>query len=113
MGPHRGLLPLRTQSKISGNINAKEALPIRQAAIKMDHPQGPTPLQFDNKCAMGILISILKQRQSKGMDTHFYWLRDRHRQCQLYYHWKRSITQLNTTSFKDHYVSNNLTRTTS
>jgi hypothetical protein len=44
-----------------GYINAKEALPIRQAAIKMGHPQGPTPLQFDNKCAMGILTGVLKQ----------------------------------------------------
>ena len=74
-----------------GFINAKQALPIRQAAIEMGHPQGPTPLQFDNKCAMGILTGILKQRQSKGMDMRFYWLRDRHGQKQFYVHWKKGI----------------------
>ena len=74
-----------------GYINAKDALPIRQAAIEMGHPQGPTPLQFDNQCAMGILTGVLEQRQSKGMDMRFHWLRDRHKQQQFYCHWKRAI----------------------
>ena len=69
-----------------GFINAKQALPIQQAAIEMGHPQGPTPLQFDNKCAMGILTGVLKQHQSKGMDMRFYWLRDHHAQLQFYVH---------------------------
>ena len=85
-----------------GYINAKEALPIRQAAIEMGHPHGPTPLQFDNKCAMGILTGVLKQRQSKGMDMRFYWLRDRHRQGQFYCHWKRGIYNLGDYQSKAH-----------
>ena len=44
-----------------GFINAKQALLIRQAAIEMGHPQGPTPLQFENKCAMGILTGVRPQ----------------------------------------------------
>jgi hypothetical protein len=35
----------------AGFINAREGLAIRQAAIEMGYPQGPTPLQFDNLCA--------------------------------------------------------------
>ena len=81
---------------------SKEALPIRQAAIEMGHPQGPTPLQFDNKCAMGILTGVLKQRQSKGMDMRFYWLRDRHEQHQFYCHWKRGIYNLGDYQSKAH-----------
>ena len=38
----------------------------------MGHPQGPAPLQSDNKCAHGILTGLLKQKQSKGMDMKFY-----------------------------------------
>jgi hypothetical protein len=77
-----------------GYINAKEAIPICQAAIEMGHPQGPTPLQFDNKCAMGILTGVLEQWQSKGMDMRYYWLRDHHGQGQFYCHWKRGIYNL-------------------
>ena len=73
-----------------GYINAKEALPIRQTVIEMGHPQGPTPLKFDNKCAHGILTGVLKQKQSKGMDMQFYWLRDRYiEQNKFHTHWKR------------------------
>ena len=103
-----------------GYINAKAALPIRQAAIEMGHPQGPTPLQFDNKCAMGILTGVLKQRQSKGMDMRFYWLRDRHSQNQFHCHWKKGIFNLGDYQSKPHpskthriqrpsFVLNNLT----
>ena len=46
-----------------GYINSKEALPIRQTETEMGHPHGPTPLQFDNKCAYGILTGVLEQEQ--------------------------------------------------
>ena len=48
------------ESETGGDyINAKEALPIRHTAIEMVHPQGMTPLKFDNKCAYGILTGVL------------------------------------------------------
>ena len=31
----------------------------------MGHPQGPLPLQFDKKCAHGILTEVLKQKNLK------------------------------------------------
>ena len=56
----------------------------------MGHPQGPTPLQFDNKCAHGILTGELKQKHSKSMDMRFNWLRDRAMaQQQFHIYWKR------------------------
>ena len=39
----------------AGFLNAKDMVPIRTMLQEMGHPQGPTPLQFDNKCATGIL----------------------------------------------------------
>ena len=103
-----------------GYINTKDALPIRQAAIEMGHPQGPTPLQFDNKRAMGILTGILKQRQSKGMDMRFYWLRDRYGQKQFFIYWRKGIYNLGDYQSKAHptkhhinqrpfFVNNNVT----
>jgi len=79
-----------------GFINARHSIPIRQtAAIKMNHQQGPTPLQFDNLCATGILTGELKQKQSKYMDMRFYWLRERAlEQKQLHVHWKCGETNL-------------------
>jgi hypothetical protein len=74
----------------SGFINnAKDAVPMRQTLTEMGHLQGPTPLQFDNKCAVGILNDNVVQRRSKAMDMQFYWLRDRQRQKQFHVHWKR------------------------
>ena len=63
--------------KGGGYINAKESLPIRQRAIDMGHPQGPTQLQFENKFSHVILTGVPKQKQSKVMDMQFYWLHDR------------------------------------
>ena len=104
-----------------GYINARELIPLRQTAIEMGHPQGPTPLQFDNKCAHGILTGELKQKQSKCMDMRYYWLRDRAlEQKQLHVHWKRGDTNLGDYTTKHHptqhhvkirptYVANQLT----
>ena len=56
----------------------------------MVHPQGRTPLQFDNKFAHGILTGVLKQKQYKGMEMKLYWLRDISKeQKQFHTHWKR------------------------
>ena len=77
-----------------GYINACESIPICQTAIEMGHPQGPTQLQFDNKCAHGIITGELKQKQSKSMDMCFHWLRDRANQQQFHVHWKHGETNL-------------------
>jgi hypothetical protein len=73
----------------AGFLNAKDAIPMRQALEDLGHPQGPTPLQFDNKVANGILNDDIVQKRSKAMDMRFYWLRDRIRQLQFHAHWKK------------------------
>jgi hypothetical protein len=74
---------------VAGFLNAKEAIQMRQALEDLGHPQGPTPLQFDNKVANGILNDDIIQKRSKAMDMRFYWLHDRIRQLQFHAHWKR------------------------
>jgi hypothetical protein len=61
----------------SGFINAKDAVPMRTTLQEIGHKQGPFPLQFDNKCAVGILTDTVVQRRSKAMDMRFYWVRNR------------------------------------
>jgi hypothetical protein len=104
----------------SGFINAKDAVPMRTTLQEMGHPQGPTPVQFDNKCATGILTDT--QRRSKAMDMRFYWLRDRVRQAQFHVHWKPGNSNLGDYPTKHHptkhhiavrptYVMNNILST--
>jgi len=64
--------------------------------------QGPTPLQFDNKCAVGILTNTVVQRRSKAMGMRFYWLRDRARLLQFHIHWKRGKHNLADYPTKNH-----------
>ena len=72
----------------AGFYNAKELLSLRQALEDLGHPQGPTPIQFDNKSATQILKDEVTQKRSKAMDMRYYWLRDRAKQQQFHIHWK-------------------------
>ena len=63
-------------------------MPIQQALEDMGHAQGPTPLQFDNKCATGIINGKIRQKTSKCMDMCAYWMRDRSLQLKIYVYWK-------------------------
>ena len=78
----------------AGFFNAQLLVPLRTALEELGHPQGPTPIQFDNKVATAILKDEVSQRRSKAMDMRFYWLRDRVKQKQFYVHWKRGTTNI-------------------
>jgi hypothetical protein len=101
----------------SGFINAKDTIPMRTTLHERGHPQGPTPIQFDNKCATGILTDTVVQRWSKAMDMRFYWLQDRVCQNQFHVHWKPGQSNLGDYPTKHHStehhiaVMNNLLQT--
>jgi hypothetical protein len=76
------------EAEVAGNfMNAQELCPIRQTLIFLGHPQPPTPIRTDNKCAEGILNGTIKQRRSKAIDMRFYWLQDRVKQGQYQIVW--------------------------
>ena len=58
----------------------------------MGHSQPPTAVQVDNSTALGIATGTIKQRKSKAMDMHFYWIRDRRNQEQFNIYWKPGLT---------------------
>ena len=56
---------------------AREAEYIRIILEEMGHKQPPTQLQTDNSMAEAVVNGNIQQKQTKAMDMHFHWLRDR------------------------------------
>ena len=74
-------------------INAKLAVPIRQALIEMGHPQPPTKIKTDNSTAEGFVNDKIKQNRSKAINMRYYWLRDQRKLTLFDYYWRKG--QLN------------------
>ena len=92
----------------AGFINARELIPLRNALCEMGHPQGPTPIQFDNRVANDILNDDVNQKRSKAMDMRFYWLRDRIRQKQFHAFWRRGTDNYADYPTKHHHTKNHI-----
>ena len=75
-------------------INGQEAVPIRTLLLELGHPQPATSIQVDNYTANGFTNNTIKQKRSKSIDMHFYWIRDRTSQGQFLVYWQPGITNL-------------------
>ena len=64
-------------------INSQEAVPIHPFLLKLGHPQPAIPIQVDNSTADGFANDTIKQKLSKAIDMHFYWIHDRTNQGQF------------------------------
>jgi len=53
-------------------LNAQAVCPIQTALDELGHLQPATPLQTDNSMASGIANDMVKQKQSKAINMHFY-----------------------------------------
>ena len=73
-------------------MNAKAAVPLRQALIEMGHSQPATPIQTDNDTATGLANETIKQKHSKTVDMRFHWVRDRISQKQFQVYWRPGET---------------------
>ena len=93
---HARVLSSATEAELGALFyNAKDAAWLCTTLANLaGHPQPPTPIQTDNACATGILNDTVKQRRSKAIDMHFYWLRDRVRQGQFLVQWRHSAENL-------------------
>jgi hypothetical protein len=74
--------------------NSKEAYPLLIALTKMSHPQNATTISTDNSTAAGISNITIKQRRSKAIKMHYYWLCNRVSQGQFTVLWKRGKDNL-------------------
>jgi hypothetical protein len=83
-------------------MNAQLAVSYRNCLIEVGHPQPPTPIRTDNTTARGIITGTIKQKRSKAIDMHFYWLNDRYEQKQFDYVWGKGIENLADVPTKHH-----------
>ena len=78
-----------TESESGGLFqNEKYGVTIRIILAKMVHPQPATPIQTDNYNATGTANGNVKQRKSKAMEMHFYWVQDSIRQNHFIEYWR-------------------------
>ena len=70
-------------------MNAKLAVPLRQALIEMGHLKPATKIKTDNSTAEGIINGTITQNRSKAIDIdmRFYWLKCRQAQEQFKIYW--------------------------
>jgi hypothetical protein len=68
-------------------INAKEGAVLRTTLGELGHPHPPTPMETDNTTATGYSNGTIKQKLTKAMDMHFYWITDRVKQGQFNVYW--------------------------
>ena len=67
---------------------------LRNTLADLGFPQGATPLQGDNKVAVGIANGKFRQRRSKAIDMRFHWIRDRVRQGHFNVYWRAGNNNL-------------------
>jgi hypothetical protein len=63
--------------------NSREVCPLQTALIEMGRPQNATSLSTDNFTAARISNITVKQRRSKAINMHFFWVRNRVSQGQF------------------------------
>ena len=79
-------------------INGQEAVPIRTLLHVLGHPHPATPIQVDNSTAGGFANNTIKQKRSKAIDMHFYWIYDCTSQGQFLIYWQPGFLTWATTT---------------
>ena len=99
----KNVMGLAAETEIAATFdNAKEAMTIRNTLEFFNHPQPPTPIQVDNTTAAQFTNKKLKQKRSKAIDMHFYWLQDRADEGKFQMHWKPGTGNLGNYHAKKH-----------
>ena len=68
--------------------NSKELESLRTTLTDMRHPQQSTEIITDNSKEGVIMKGTIKQKLTKTMDMHFYWVRDIVEQNNFVVKWK-------------------------
>jgi hypothetical protein len=73
-------------------LNAKRNCPSQRTVLfttleELGHPQPPIPLKTDNTTATGYINGKVKEKHTRAMDMHFYWVKDRVKQGQCHVYW--------------------------
>jgi hypothetical protein len=103
----RHVMASATQAKVGALfMNSQDTIPLRNTLIELCHPQPPTPIQTDNlSTAAGFANDTIKQKSSKAMDMHFYWIKDQVKQGQFLIYWCPGSKNLGNKFTKHHLPS--------
>jgi hypothetical protein len=90
---------LRGGSRI-GCPFGQDAVSLRNTIADLGHLQPTTSIKTNNSMAALITNNTIKQRQSKAMGIHFYWIRDRVEQGQFIIYWRpgEKISEITTSN---------------
>ena len=83
-------------------ITGQESIPLHQALEKMGNPQLPTPMQVENTFSVGFANVTVKQKISKAIDMHFYWIQYLAKQGQFIIYWRPGTQNLGDYHTKHH-----------
>jgi hypothetical protein len=68
-------------------INSKEGAFLCTTLEELGHTQPSTSLETDNTTATCYNNGTVKQKRTRDMDKHFYWVKDRVKQGQFHVYW--------------------------
>jgi hypothetical protein len=74
--------------------NAKSAIVERNTLIDLGHPQPPTTITTDNRCAHGISNKSCKQSKSKSIHMRYHWIQDQVQEKTIVVNWDKGSTNL-------------------
>ena len=74
--------------------NAKSAIVERNTLIDLGHPQPPTIITTDNRCAQGISNKSCKQSKSKSIHMRYHWIQDQVLEKTIVVVWDKGSTNL-------------------
>ena len=69
------------EAEVGGLFHDGKTLVLLQITLhEIGFIQLPPPIKTDNSAAEGIVTATVRQKSSKAMDVHFYWMKDRIKQ---------------------------------
>jgi hypothetical protein len=105
----KAVMSLAAEAKLGAlYVNACKAVPIQNLLHEIGHPKPPTPIQTDNSTALGVVNSNIQPRQTKAMDTRFYWLRNHKAQKRFRFFWQTGKTNLSNYWTKHHSATHHI-----
>ncbi len=73
-------------------INTRKSVSQCQTLAEMGHKQPPTPMQTNNRTALGVVNNNIQPQRTKAMDMQFHWLRCHEAQNQFRFFWHPGTT---------------------
>jgi hypothetical protein len=65
-------------------LNAKEGTVLGTKLEELGHPRPTTPLETDNTTSTAYINGEIKQKFTRAMDVHFYWVKYKVKQGQFH-----------------------------